>query len=295
MKLKLKKEIIENQELSDNAILAYIGLVMCIKKNLNSVFTNRNMLMFYLTNQEKTSKRFDDSLKDGLQELLDKKIVICKKKNGTDYLLSLVNIKLEEQDKFIFVDYDDIQKILLCNSQRKKSLLRFYLLMLGTFIGKNHIKDIRKPDKYNNILGMMSQEYLAEISDISSRTVTEYIKIFEDLKLMYVSRCSFTFKDKNGRIKRHNNIYGRLKDKELIDEFANIRYSMYDDLHKIQDMNAVNNARSLMQKYNCLRKNTKYDKDTVADIYNYVCSYNEKNPKKAKDMTPFKKYGYKID
>ena len=114
------------------------------------------------------------------------------------------------------------------------------------------------------------------------------------MSLIYVSRCSFAFKDKNGRIKRHNNIYGRLKDKELIDEFANIRYSMYDDLHQIKNTTIINNARSLMQKYNCLANTTEYDKKTVAAIYEYVCKYNEKHPKKAKDMKPFEKYGYKI-
>ena len=295
MKLKLKKEIIENKELSDNAILVYVGLVMCMRHNLNRVFANRNMLMFYLTNKEKTTKRFDDSLKEGLQELLDKKVIVCKQRNGSDYFLGLDNIQLDDKDKFVFVSYEDVNKILTCNSQRKKSLLRFYILLNGTFIGKNHIKDIRDPDKYNNILGMMSQEYLAEIADISSRTVMDYIKIFEELKLIYVSRCSFTFKDAQGRIKRHNNIYGRYENKALIDEFADIRYSMYDDIHQVQNTNEINNARSLMQKYNCLRNNTKYDKATVAAIYKYVCSYNEKHPKKAKDMKPFEKYGYKID
>ena len=107
-----------------------------------------------------------------------------------------------------------------------------------------------------------------------------------------MSRCSFKFKDKSGKIKRHNNIYGRYADKDLIDEFANIRYQMYDDLHKVQSENNINNARSLTQKYNHMIKGTKYDKATVAAIYTYICKYNEKYPKKAKDMSIFEKYGY---
>lgn len=295
MKLKLKKEIVENKELSDNAVLVYVGLVMCMRHKLNRVFANRNMLMFYLTNKEKTSKRFDDSLKEGLQELLDKKIIICKQRNGSDYFLGLDNIQLNDNDKFVFVSYDDVNKILNCSSQRKKSILRFYLLLLGTFIGKNHIKDIREPEKYNNILGMMPQEYLAEIADVSTRTVSDYIKILEELELIYVSRCSFTFKDSKGRVKRHNNIYGLYSNKELIDDFASIRYSMYDDFHQVQNSNATNKARSLMQKYNYLRGGTVYDKATVDVIYNYVSEYNKKHPKKKKDMTPFVKYGYEVD
>jgi hypothetical protein len=167
--------------------------------------------------------------------------------------------------------------------------------LLSTFILKNKIKDIREPEKYNNKLGMVSQEYISDILDVSVHTVVEYTKILEQLELLHISRCSFMFKDEKGNVKRHNNIYGRYNDKELIDEFAKIRYDMYDDLHKVKSTTATNNARSLMQKYNYLRGGTKYDKDTVAAIYNYICSYNEKYPKKTKDMKPFKKYGYKID
>jgi hypothetical protein len=145
------------------------------------------------------------------------------------------------------------------------------------------------------MLGMMSQEYLAEISNISVHSVVEYTKMLEDLKLIYISRCSFMFKDAKGSVKRHNNIYGKYTDKELVDEFANIRYAMYDDLHQVQSSISTNKARSLMQKYNYLRNDTKYDKETVETIYNYVCEYNKKHPKKQKDMTPFEKYGYKID
>ena len=179
--------------------------------------------------------------------------------------------------------------------QSKANILRLYLCMISTFIGKNHITDMREPEKYNNILGMMSQDYLAELSHVSKSSVIEYIRELEKLEIIYISRCAFKFKDKLGKVKRHNNIYGKYECKELIDEFADIRYSMYDDLHKEKKSNIVNNARSLTQKYNCLSNGQEYDKTTIAAIYEYVCNYNDKNPKKAKDMTPFVKYGYKIN
>ena len=295
MKLKLKKDIVENKELSNNAIVTYIGLVSCLKNDFDNVYTNKNMISYYLTKKKTISRRFEESLRNGLKELIEKNIILCNNKNGTDYFMELTNIKLNEKDKFIFVDFEDIQKILSCSYQGKNGLLRFYICLLGTFISKNKIKDIRETDKYNNILGMMSQEYLAEISNISVHTVVEYIKILEQLELLYISRCSFMFKDGKGNVKRHNNIYGRYVDKDIIDEFTKIRYSMYDDLHKVKSTTATNNARSLMQKYNCLRNDTEYDKKTVDSIYEYVCKYNEKYPKKAKDMKPFEKYGYKIE
>ena len=294
MKLKLKKEIVENKSLSNNAVMTYVGITSCYKRDFDFVFLNKNMINSYMTKKVCVSKKFDENIRSGIKELLDKKIIVCNDKVGSDYYLGLQNIQLDDNDKFIFVDFTDVQTIMTSNYKGKSNLLRFYICLLGTFISKNHIKDIRDPDKYNNVLGMMSQDYLAEIANISIHSVIEYIKELEKLKLIYVSRCSLKFKEQSGKVKKHNNIYGRYKDKELIDEFANIRFSMYDDLHTTQKIKVVNNARSLIQKYNYLRGGQKYDKKTVAAIYEYVCSYNEKHPKKAKDMGVFEKYGYKV-
>ena len=295
MKLKLKKEIIENKCLSNNAFMTYVGIMSCYKKDFDFVFLNKNMINSYMTKKVHITKKFDENIRSGIKELLDSKIIICNDKVGSDYYLGLKNIQLDDNEKFTFVNFNDIQTIMSSNYKGKSNLLRFYICMLGTFISQNKVKDIREPEKYNNILGMMSQEYLADLCNISVHSVVEYTKVLEKLELIYVSRCSFMFRDNKGSIKRHNNIYGRYADKELIDEFAKVRYDMYDDLHKVKSTTATNNARSLMQKYNCLRNNTKYDKKTVAAIYEYVCKYNEKYPKKAKDMKPFEKYGYKTE
>jgi hypothetical protein len=274
--------------------MTYVGIVSCYKRDFDFVFLNKNMINSYMTKKIYVSKKFDENIRNGIKELLDQKVIICNDKVGSDFYLGLQNIQLEDNDKFIFIDFADVQTIMTSSYKGKSNLLRFYIYLLGTFINKNHIKDIREPDKYNNILGMMSQDYLAEISNISVHSVIEYIKELEKLELIYVSRCSFKFKEQSGKVKKHNNIYGKYENKDLIDEFAGIRFSMYDDLHKVQKQNMVNNARSLIQKYNYLRGGKKYDKKTVNDIYEYICSYNEKYPKKAKDMKPFARYGYNV-
>ena len=293
MKIKLKKDIIESKNLDNDAIMSYVGIVSSHIYGMDETLTNKDMINFCLTKQHNASKRFEENIRNGIKQLLKTNTIICKDKIGINYYLDNNNIILEDNDKFIFVDLEDINKIMNSGSQSKSSVLRLYLCMLGTFIGKNHIKDIREPDKYNNVLGMMSQDYLAEIAHISKSSVVEYIKELERLEIVYVSRCAFKFKDKSGRIKRHNNIYGKHQNRHLINEFADVRYQMYDDLHKIHNMSAINNARSLMQKYNCLRNGVTYDGDTIAAIYNYVIEYNEKNPKKCRDMSVFNRYGYK--
>lgn len=295
MKLKLNKQIVENKQLTHDAIMVYTGVVASYRCNCGEVLTNKNMINYYLTQTKKIPRRFEESLRSGVQELLDKHIISCKEKVGIDYYFDLKNIKLKESDKFVFVEFEDIRKIMMSSNSNKSGLLRLYLCILSTFICKNKVQDVREPDKYNNILGMMSQKYFSDITGLSMRSIVEYMKILESLELLYISRCSFMFKDEKGNIKQHNNIYGRYKDRELIEEFAQVRYNMYDELHKVHSMSAVNHARSLMQKYNRLQKGIEYDSETISAIYKYVKGYNEKNPSKCKDMSIFQKYGYKIN
>lgn len=294
MKVKLKKDIVENKCLSNDAVMSYVGIVSSHIYGMEETLINKDIINFCLTKNHYAPKRFEESIRNGIKQLLDTNTIVCIEKTGINYYLNSDNIILEDNDRFIFADIEDINSIMNNKTQSKSNMLRLYLCMIGTFIGKNHIKNIRESDRYNNILGMMSQDYLAEIAQVSKSSVVEYIKELERLKIIYVARCSLKFKDKNGKIKKHNNIYGKYEDKDLIEEFANIRFSMYDDLHKVQKANITNNARSLTQKYNCLKNGTEYDKNTVDAIYNYINSYNEKHPNNAKDMKPFEKYGYKV-
>ena len=105
------------------------------------------MISYYLTGKRKVQRRFDENLKQGIQELVDKNIIICLEKNKNDYYFEYKNIKLNDNDKFVFVDFDDIRTIMECNYKGKIALLRFYIVLLGTFISKNHITNIRNPEK----------------------------------------------------------------------------------------------------------------------------------------------------
>lgn len=295
MKLKLKKEIIENKCLSNNAIMTYVGVVSCYKYGFNEIFVNKSMINYYLTKKTTIPRRFEEALREGLKELIEKNVLECNYKNSFNYYFSLKNVKLEDGDTFIFVDFQDVQKIMSYEYQGKISLLRFYICLLGTFLSKNNIQDVREPDKYNNILGMMSQNYLSDISCISKHSVIEYTKILESLNMIYVNRCSFMFRDVYGNIRRHNNVYGKYENKSIIDEFVKIKYNMYDELHKVNNEKIMNAHRSLMQKYNCLCNGQEYDEKTIEDIFKHIVNYNNKYPKKEKDLTIFKQYGYVID
>lgn len=296
IKIMIKNDIIFNKDLSKQAILTYVGLAICLKPGIDFIYTDKNMIYSYLSGVTTAiPRRFDENLRVGLKELIDKQIVTCEKKNAGSYFLNIDNFIVRENDTYVCIYLSEIRKIITSSFQGKANLLYFYLCLLSTFIIKNKIRDTREPDKYNKKLGMVSQEYISSITNMSTSAIVEYVKVLEQLKILYVSRCSFMFRDNNGGIKRHNNIYGRYADRELIDEFTKVRYSMYDDLHKVKSTSITNNARSLMQKYNCLCRGIQYDKETIAAIYDYISDYNEKYPKKCRDMNVFSKYGYNIN
>ena len=93
MKLKLKKDIIENKSISNEAIFAYVGIVLCYRNGIDAVLTNKNMINYYLTHDECMSRRFEENLKKGMQELIDNKTIICRKKIGIDLYCDLSNIQ----------------------------------------------------------------------------------------------------------------------------------------------------------------------------------------------------------
>ena len=296
IKIMIKKDIVLNKDISNHAFITYLGIAICLKQGIDLIYTDKDMIYYYLTGQVNAVPRnFNELLRSGLKELIENNIISCKKKKSSSYYFDASDFIINENDNYVVVYLSEIKKIICNNYKGKINLLRFYLCLLSTFILNNHIQDIRDSNKYNNVLGMLSQEYLSSITDISVRTAMEYIKLLEELNLIYVSRCSFMFKDKKGNVKRHNNIYGRYDDKDIIEEFTKVRYEMYDDLHKIHMSSASNNSRSLMQKYNQMVKGKVYNNEVVDNVYNYLIQYNKKHPNNCKNMDIFMKYGYNVD
>lgn len=296
IKIILKKDIILNKNLSNQAIMTYVGLAICLKPGVDFIYADKNMIYSYLSGTiASIPRRFDENIKNGLKELIDKNIVTCKKRNSGTYYFNVKDFIVDNNECYLTVYLSEINKIINSTYKGKVSLLRYYLCLLSTIIIDNKIKNIREPDKFNNKIGMVSQEYISDIANVSTHTVVEYTKILEKLELLYVSRCSFMFKDNNGNVKRHNNIYGRYIDRNIIDEFTKVRYEMYDDLHKVHMSSASNNSRSLMQKYNQMVKGKTYSKEVMDSIYNYINQYNKKYPNKHRNMDVFEQYGYYVE
>lgn len=295
IKIIIKKDIIFNQNISSQAFMTYVGLAICLKPGMDLIYADKDMLYYYLSGLfDNTPRKFNESLRNGFNELVNNNIISCKKKKSSSYYLDAKDFVINETDNYVCIYLSEIRKLVCSDYHGKSKLLRFYMCLLSTFILNNKIRDIRDENKYNNVLSMVSQEHLSNISQISSHTTMEYIKLLEQLQLIYVSRCSFMFKDGKGNVKKHNNIYGRYADKDIINEFTRVRYEMYDDLHKTQLSTAANKSRSLMQKYNYLCKGIVYDLDIMNEIYQYICEYNKKHPKKQKDMSVFNIGGYCI-
>jgi hypothetical protein len=292
--MKINKKIIQDKTLSNDAIVSFVGLSMISLPDINT-YTSVDIISYYLTNNPKPNRKIKDTVRNGLNELIDKKIVICngRVKNNSVYYIDSKNILVTKN--YITLQQEEIWKILNLNINYSTALLRFYMNLLCTFIVKNNIKDIREPKLYDNKFGMLSINSLCNLTGISNSTAIKYINTLEEIKLLYVVRCSKNFRHENGTIKRHNNIYGKYEDSKIINQYAAIEFKDLNDLKNKQIIEKTNNSRSMLQKYNSLVKGKEYDQYTITALFEFIVQYNNSHPGKERDLDVFEKYGFDIN
>ena len=71
----LKREIIESENLTEKGVSVYVALRRIMQKDINEYFTSYNMIAYQLTGVGKNKRAMIDSIKEGLQELIDKNLM----------------------------------------------------------------------------------------------------------------------------------------------------------------------------------------------------------------------------
>lgn len=180
---------------------------------------------------------------------------------------------------YLSISYDDITTIFSNNTIRYKfELLRFYIQLLGSI--NNGIQVIlSNTECKKSVIGNMTIKALSSIANISIYKVSSYIKILEDMKLIYVIH-SKKYYIKDNKVIKISNIYGRYQDKEYINKYAKSLYDFKNakDYSGQQDPALMNSdyKRKLGQRYRKLLSGTKYSCDDVEEIKNYITFENEK-------------------
>lgn len=179
-------------------------------------------------------------------------------------------------DAYVAIDIEEVQKVMNIGGFNNFSLLKYYIYVIGTISGSITVM-LPNGDKKSNVVGKLTQDYLADGSELSHRSVIDYNKALEMAGVLYIHHQNDFVFDGNGRLKQLPNIYGRPEDKAYIDTFAKNQkgyFGSYNFIHK--DPESTNNNRRLAQMYNHLIKGKEYSPIQIQEIYDYVIRENKK-------------------
>ena len=242
----LKKDIIENKNITSEGILAYVGLVIMSENKISRIYTSVAGIEFALkVDFEKEDRYFKEKIKRGLLNLVENNLIhiVSKKedfKPNEIIAIRLLDFTIDTKNEyFVMVNITDILEIARYEEKKfeNEKLLRYYLVVLGTINNKSKI-------------GYTTIEVLSDKAQVGETTVkTKYNPLLEKLRLIYISRSDIGIKYNTGEIRRISNTYGRYGDK---DEIIRQAEEFKSQIVHSNFANTItgDRARSIKQKYN---------------------------------------------
>lgn len=269
----LQKDIIN--KLDDDELCVYLA-VKYIAKQEKECFITYGHIDYVLFGREGT--RAEKAIvSSGLKKIVDKKYInIISTIRGYGYVCDAANLNVYDKVQYYAsLTHTELQKIISIDGCNRYNLLRYFLVIVGTFVA-----DKQCDDKYRFKVGYMPRSYIAEMSNIDIATADKYNKILEDNHLIYVARRK-TYDNKSQVANWQTNIYSRYQDNKLCEEYAKSVSAVVDTkTYKKQ----IDESRRYIQMYNAMVKGKIYDVATVADIYEAVQTWNEDKKRKYEDQ-----------
>lgn len=282
-KLFLRNDLITGNTLTQDGVLAYIALRILVDESIplynrtssiDCVSVNR--LAYSLIGEMDYEKALTDAFVRGIAELAGGEWISIRKDLSTnksyEYVLDLEKIWLDtDNDKFTVVYPNDVYKIMTCNEKMDKKIrmLKYYVALISTFDWALDAK-----------IGHMSQEYIAEQADNSTRTCQRYNDILVEMKMIYVYKSNDKVRD-GDKLKQIKNCYSRYEDKGICEQYASTYENMYGVEHKVvrtqKNKEKADNNRRLAQIYNRIwdGHGDSYDESTIKKVYNYISNKNK--------------------
>lgn len=234
-KLFLNKDLVTGNTLTVDGVIAYVALRTIIdesiplyNKSTSVDCVSVNRLAYSLIGDMVYEKALTDALIRGVAELAGSKWISIRKDLSTkasyEYVLDLSNIYLDtEKDKFVTVTPNEVYKIMTCKEVMKKkiSMLKYFIALISTFDWSLDSK-----------IGHMSQQFIADQADNSTRTCQRYNEILEEMQMIFVYKSNDKVRI-NDKLKQIKNCYSRYEDKRICEMYATNYEDMYGIQHKI--------------------------------------------------------------
>lgn len=295
--LIIKDKIIKDKSIKSNEFMVYLGLVMLLRKNETLYYTNIKLIAYLLTRKYPSEGNLDRNILSGIRGLISKGVLSdinydnnkAKQDTKEEWILNLNNLMQDNQKKdkedvkacrefYTFVEETEVYEILNLSDKyytRSINLLRFYIYVLST---------IFKSGKHKGV-GFTSLTNMIEDTGLSSKTISSYLTLLVDNKLLYIYKSKDFIKFDTGEFIEISHTYGRFKDKNLVVEIGKTHENEYgsklNSKHK-KVKKPTNKVRSYTQKYAYLKKTIEttgvipYEDTALKELYKFMKKLNEK-------------------
>ena len=281
MQLWIREDIYKSSNLSVYGIAAYCAIRSLItNEEITDVGFTLELLSYQLTGKLKSSRRFLEAIKIGLNELIENKVIDLLEEYKKNYVVGCKKLFIADNNQyFTIITFEEMRKIFQTENINNFLLLRYFIFVISTISSKIDI--YLDPFQHKTrVVGNMTLEYLKNLTGLSFKTIIDYTKLLENRELIYINRPNdFLLNEENGEISRLPNIYGRPEDKLYIDKYAENQKDYYGSYRKVAtNIQNANTKRRLAQIYiQFLNGNgEKYSKEEISDVYAYVISENKK-------------------
>ena len=259
MYLSIKNEVLFNEDLSDQAIVCML-VMSGLRSGFNTTIITPEQIILALYGKMSKSERKDRTVRESLQELIDKNIISpieCRKNMSCFYTSDL---SVGTDGNFTLISMEEFEKL-----RDNFKLLRFFLVVVSTINNKEKV-------------GFNTNEQLAEKSFITVKSVITYNKILQEREMLFIyNEHQFV----NGQ--QSANTYGRIADKELIIQNAK---QFYRDRNTSANRTMTGNERRRISKqYNDYCKGS--FKGDVEQLKEDCKRYNQLTPTNQKDLSVF--------
>ena len=262
---ELKFILVDDQITRDISITsqefsAYISILICLGiESTPTILVNVHSLCYALENSLPIPRKALSVMNEAINCLLEKtNLPVLKTTHQSVYLVECEKLH-QYQGYASKVSIQNIRTIMTSNFRSKKSLLKYYILLLSLLAGK----------KENCILAAKwTIEEISKRSGLHKNTIVEYNKALADLELIYFFE-EYIF-DSEGKCQ--STIFAKWEHKHHVQRYIN-RYFPFGTVCSKKD---TNEKRSYALMYRWLCKGKEYDEDTMLAIKEYVFARNAK-------------------
>lgn len=220
-RIYLLRRIVQDVELSDEAIATYVGIRYLMTSNKACFFSDYILyrILFGHSGNPKDKKLIN--LRSGMREFFNvyelgneyigTNTYMLDECDKDELLIDTITPAFDEYDFFFSVSWKHINRIMSLKGKVDKfKMIRLYLVMVSTINLKTHI-------------GFTGREKLCELTGLSSATITKYQRILVNLRVLHIVENGAVRNKETGKVINLSNTYSLYENADLCEQLAKDR------------------------------------------------------------------------